>query len=284
MNKNILITLTSPESKRLIAKAVAALPEVKDAFRNGIVSLQLSTSCAYIYEELAGKSINRSNYVCGYIHEGGGCSAYLPGIIKREVYFEKGEEKYINFPLGDFDALYSRMKDTDILIKSGNVLGNDGKVGVFVGEPGGGGGEYGKAYPYLQKHRFRLIVPMTLNKSAHVNLEDVIDDVEIEKIDFNRTHVITGMLPLPGLVITEIDALKSLADVDAKPVAMNGVGSGGEGTVTLLLKGTKRALVDAWELTLSIKGEPQLEVMQRCGKCLAVDNRGICMAQVRTHK
>jgi len=67
MSKNIIVTLTSAESKRLIAKSVVQLPEIKKAYENGIISIQLSTSNAYIYEELTGNKINISNHACGYI-------------------------------------------------------------------------------------------------------------------------------------------------------------------------------------------------------------------------
>ena len=49
--KKILITLTSSESKRLIAKYVSQMPMVKKTMAEGILNLQLSTTNGFIYEE-----------------------------------------------------------------------------------------------------------------------------------------------------------------------------------------------------------------------------------------
>ena len=88
--KKILITLTSSESKRLIAKYVSQMPMVKKTMAEGILNLQLSTTNGFIYEELSGNEIERSSHVCGFLSAAGGCGAYLPAGNKREFYFEKG--------------------------------------------------------------------------------------------------------------------------------------------------------------------------------------------------
>ena len=60
----IQITLTPPESKKLIAKAVAKLDIVKEALSNGMILVGSSTTCAFVLEELTGKKITEG-YGCG---------------------------------------------------------------------------------------------------------------------------------------------------------------------------------------------------------------------------
>ena len=60
--KKILITLTSSESKRLIAKYVSQMPMVKKTMAEGILNLQLSTTNGFIYEELSGNARLPSKY------------------------------------------------------------------------------------------------------------------------------------------------------------------------------------------------------------------------------
>jgi len=67
------------------------------------------------------------------------------------------------------------------------------------------------------------------------------------------------MLPLPGLIVTECDALQTLTGVRGLPVAMGGIGDG-QGTVTLLLLGQEKDVENAWSLIESLKGEPPLKV------------------------
>jgi len=52
-----IIVLSASESKRLIAKGIAKLPEIQRAYREGVIGLPLCTTNAYIYDEQSGKSI-----------------------------------------------------------------------------------------------------------------------------------------------------------------------------------------------------------------------------------
>lgn len=278
--KKILVTLTSEESKRLIAKYIVTMSLIKRAMKEGIIDIQLSSTNGYIYEELSGKRINKAAHLCGCLTAGGGCQAYLPASIKRECYFEKGEEKHINFPMGDFDNLLDRMGEGDVIVKSGNLLDKDGRACTFVGEPSGDGGEWGKASRYIEKKHINVVVPMTLNKSANVSCEALTGLFRMEELDWDRTHVIAEVMTLPGIVVTEIDALRGLCGTEAVVTAMNGISSG-DGTVTLCVYGEEKRVEQAWELITSIKGEPKLEIVPRCGTCLAIKNHGICVAQKR---
>lgn len=58
------ITLTPPESKALIAKAVVSLDSVKRALKEGIILLGSSTTCAFVLEELTNKKVEKG-YGCG---------------------------------------------------------------------------------------------------------------------------------------------------------------------------------------------------------------------------
>ena len=58
-----LFTLTSSESKRLLGKAVAALPEVQQAKDNGYLVVSRGSTNAFIIEELHEKQ-NRQGEIC----------------------------------------------------------------------------------------------------------------------------------------------------------------------------------------------------------------------------
>ncbi|MEM2942123.1 MAG: hypothetical protein QXT81_01735, partial [Candidatus Bathyarchaeia archaeon] len=60
----VQVTLTPPESKRLIAKAVAKLDAVEKARKKGIILVGASTTCAFVLEELTKRKIARG-YGCG---------------------------------------------------------------------------------------------------------------------------------------------------------------------------------------------------------------------------
>ena len=64
------ITLTPAEGKRLIAKAIACLDQVQKAYKEGMVVIATSTTCAYVAEELLQKEIkNKGMFTAGVVTE-----------------------------------------------------------------------------------------------------------------------------------------------------------------------------------------------------------------------
>ena len=61
-----------------------------------------------------------------------------------------------------------------------------------------------------------------------------------------------------GIVVTEIEALKILADVDSKHIASGGVGESA-GAVVLVIKGEETNVRKAISIIESIKEEPTLK-------------------------
>ena len=81
-----MVTLTTEESLRLIAKSVAALHSVQQASENGNIGFSLCSSAAFIIQELIGKdSVDPSKYCCGFIHSRGSCS--VPPATSRKTAF-----------------------------------------------------------------------------------------------------------------------------------------------------------------------------------------------------
>ena len=59
------VVLTVSESKRLIAKGLAAMPAVQSALSGGTVAVAKGTTNGYLVEELLGKKIDKLHYVTG---------------------------------------------------------------------------------------------------------------------------------------------------------------------------------------------------------------------------
>lgn len=65
-----LFTLTSSESKRLLGKAVAAMPEVQQAKNNGYLVVGRGSTNAFILEELMNSRMEKEKYVAGQVIKG----------------------------------------------------------------------------------------------------------------------------------------------------------------------------------------------------------------------
>lgn len=262
MKANALVTLTPEESKRLVAKAIANLDEVKTARKHGIIGFAMCTTAGFVAEEVLGKPFDLRNYSCGFVHNNGMCLTH-PNQNTRELVMVRGDPRWLPWPTEDISTIIDQMGASDIIIKSGNILGNDGKSGVLVGCPNGG--EIGKYLPYIYSSGIQLIVPMTLNKSLHVNIDEISRRMGVKKLDKSRSYGMTvGMIPLPGKVITEIEALEILCAVKAIAVSAGGY-TPGAGAVSILIEGDKPNVEEAWELVYALKREPRLEA--RFGEC-----------------
>ena len=60
--------LTVAESKRLIGKAVAQMPIVKNALENGMVIIIKGTTNRYVAEEITGQKVDHAEFVTGRIN------------------------------------------------------------------------------------------------------------------------------------------------------------------------------------------------------------------------
>ncbi len=262
-----MVTLTSEESKRLIAKAVAQMECIRLAGRDGLIGFALCTSCGFVIQELLGyDAVDPSGYCSGFIYSHGSCGV-SPQRQEKLLLLEKGKPHWLDFPAQDLTLFIDKMGESDVIIKSGNVMDPQGNVGVLLASPDGG--EAGKYVPHVLAKGIRLIVPMTLNKTVPTPLGEIMAELGIRRFRPNRVHGLScGMMPLPGTVVTEIDALMELFGVKALPAAMSGIGSGA-GTVSLVLTGRDENVEKAWQEVNRIKGEaPLLNYFSDCGACV----------------
>jgi len=249
-----ILVLTPAESKRLIAKAVAALPIVQRALRQGRIILSLGTTNAFIAEELLGQPIPKYNYAAGII-DGHLTSTdeqerILPYIWKHGQVQEIPTEEVL--AQGPSRRILLEMEAGDVFIKGANAVDPWGIAGVFTGNDQGGtcGGHMG----VVVARGVHLVVPVGLEKLV----PSVIAAARVCGITRLKyaTGQRVGLWPLVGaIVVTEIQALQLLCGVRATHVGSGGIG-GGEGSVVLVAE----AVQQTFALVERIKGEPPVPV------------------------
>jgi hypothetical protein len=276
-----IVTLTPEESKRLIAKAVIQMDVVRKAKEDGIIGLARCSSCAYIVEELTGKKMdNLMRYCSGYIGGPGSC-AVLNTEQGKLLVLDHGRERWLHYSEGNILKFIDEMDQDDVIIKSGNVIDPSGQVGTLVAHPTGG--EAGYYLPYILAKGIHLIVPTLISKSIPFPLSRLLTSLGTSRIRVDRTHgIVCGMIPLPGTVVTELDAIRLLSGAEALPIAVNGIGSG-RGSVTLLVEGPEKEVDAAWKIINSVKGEPALmELSSQCEVCYIKndpENKSRCLGR-----
>lgn len=246
-----LITLTSSESKRLIAKGVAALPTVQNAKENHTIIVAGGTTNAFVAEELLGVKINdKAGYTVGIVTKGElgisqSTQKTAPFVILKGQPLEVSWKEYL-----------PKLQLGDIFIKGGSAVDHTGLAAVMASDSFGG--TIGAAQGILSARGIELIVPIGLEKMVP-DVRIAVEFMTKSPVDEALGHKV-GLIPMLGAtVITELTALESLYNVEAHCIAAGGV-DGSEGAVTIAIEGLAEEVRRAIRDIKSLKGEPQVFV------------------------
>jgi hypothetical protein len=249
------IFFTVAMGKRLIGKAVAVHPAVTTALHNGTVVVIAGTTNGYIAEEILNTlgqntTFSRSRFLRG-VNLPPGYKVSATGRLSEETKFPG--DLIINKGVVEtgktIDEVASNLKEGDVIVKGANALDIKHKrAAVLIGNPQGG--TITVALPAVVGRRVRLIIPVGLEKRVSGDLDQLANKVNNPGARGYR------LLPIPGEVVTEIDALQILTGVTAELLAAGGV-SGAEGGVLLNIEGTTEQVAEADRIIKSITVEPE---------------------------
>jgi hypothetical protein len=243
--RRAIIVLNPSESKRLIARAVAHIAEVKQALKQGRLIIGNGTTNAFIAEELLGQPVAKWCYAAGVI-AGGRLDVTEQDTRLPPIALKHGKP----FQSGWLELL-REFERGDVFIKGGNAVDPEGNVGVLLGSDTGG--TVGQMFGTVAARGAFLIAPVGLEKLIPDVLEaarhcgtsstDIADGIPV------------GMAVLPNAhLVTELEAFEILFGVEAWHIASGGV-SGSEGAVTVAVEGAAAAVKDAFDLAEFIAGE-----------------------------
>jgi hypothetical protein len=252
------VVLTPAAGKRLIAKAIATHPDVQSTLNSGIVVIVAGTTNGYVAEEilaLIGQS-NGFNRKCFYrgivlppaqlMSETGRRpdeSGFPGDVVIAQGKWLKGKTIY---------DVIDDLKHGDVILKGANALDVLGKrAAVLIGHPEGG--TVITALKAVVGKRVRLIIPVGLEKRIFGNLDEIVTRMNASESSGPR------ILPIPGEVFTEIDAISLLSEVKCDLVASGGVG-GAEGAIWLNITGDVGKVNHITSLISSILNEPPFEL------------------------
>ncbi|KCZ70384.1 hypothetical protein ANME2D_03299 [Candidatus Methanoperedens nitroreducens] len=224
--KYIQVTLTPPESKRIIAMGVKRLPIVQQALEIGSILITLGTTNAYVAEELTGRKIDHMRYAAGYVDE-------ITTVVPQEkrlpvIALRNGKQVDAKGILGD-------MTSQDVIIKGANAIDPHNVAGVMMANPAGG--TTGDMLGSVMAKGINLVIPVGLEKSIPYSVTDIAKRIGIQRCS-KATGLPVGMMPLFGTVVTEVGALALLGAEDVFPLSAGGI-NGGEGSVTLCVLGDR---------------------------------------------
>ncbi len=246
-----IFVFTPAESKRFIAKAVAAMPVVRRAMGHGRIIIANGSTNGYVAEELLGVSLPKERRVAGHIADGN------LGILRDE--FRLSPFVLINGQAVDvpWPQVAPDFTGNDIFIKGANAVDPGGNAGIILA--GSTSGTIGIALGTVVARGAHLIVPVGLEKLVS-SVVEAARRMGQRRIAYPEGEG-PGLMPLvTATVVTEITAFDFLFGLQATQVAAGGVG-GSEGAVVLVAEGNPDQVQAALTLTAGIKGEPPFPAM-----------------------
>ncbi|MDI6742565.1 MAG: hypothetical protein QMD11_07460 [Smithella sp.] len=228
--------LTPAAGKRLIGKAIAKHVAVAKALKKGTVVIIAGTTNGYVAEEVLTKlgqarTFRRNHFYRGIIlppHRPTTSTgrSYDQSKFPGDAVIQKGE-----FQKGKtiFDVV-DGLSEGDVIIKGANAVNlAQRKAAVLIGAPNAG--TIGASVPAVVGRRVKLILPVGLEKRVYDNIDELAAVMNAPGVKGPR------LLPVPGEIFTELDAIKLLTGAQASLVAAGGVG-GAEGSIWLAVCGT----------------------------------------------
>ena len=150
-------TLTPAESKRLLAKAVVQMPEVRAALEKAYVILPGGTTNAFVAQELLGRDVVPARFTAGIVTHGMLCVTNPQDRAALPDHPAQGQvvDKTIRQALDDFH------RET-VIIKGANAVDPEGHVGVITS--GFDGGTVAAIWGTVTSQGLNIIAPVGLEK------------------------------------------------------------------------------------------------------------------------
>jgi len=140
------------------------------------------------------------------------------------------------------------LKEGDVVLKGANAVDlSSRRAAVLIGDPQGG--TIMQAVKAVIGRRVNLIVPVGVEKRVTGNLDDLAATLNAPGAQGPR------LFPVPGEILTEIDAIPLITGATAKLVAGGGV-CGAEGSVWIAVVGTPEQEESAAALLTQLSTEP----------------------------
>ena len=229
--KQMSVLLTPEQGKKLIAKAIAALPEVEEALEKATVLVVAGTTNRYVAEELLkkiGEETTLENFYRGLTLPRG--VKLEGGLTGEDVVIEKGKRVRGRTI---FDVA-GGLGPADIIFKGANALDLEAhEAAVLVGNP-----TVGTTLPILEAvygRRVRTMIPVGVEKRVELPIST------LAALSADPETVGPRLCPLPGEVFTELEAISTLYDLGAEIYASGGI-MGAEGAVYFLCSGEEEEL------------------------------------------
>ncbi len=246
--------ITPQAGKRLIAKTIANHPAIIKALKKGTLVIVAGTTNGYVAEEILkthkiANDFSRKHFFRGItmpptktVTAEGRLSdeSKFPGdVVITNGIWQKGKT------IAD---VIDSLKEGDVILKGANALDlTRRQAAILIGHPKAG--TIGLALPAIVGRRVRLIIPVGIEKRVNGDLTTLAEKLNAPGAGGYR------LLPVPGEVFTELEALTALTGANVELIAAGGV-CGAEGSCWIAVFGNEEQEAFAEQIIASLADEP----------------------------
>jgi hypothetical protein len=250
--------ITPAAGKRLIGKAMVKHPSICNVLAKGTLVIVAGTTNGYVAEEILTSLGIDLHFTRRGFFRGISLPPYKPisptGQATDESGF-KGDLILVKGKLQKEQTIFDvvdNLKEGDIILKGANAIDlTNKKAAILIGHPKAG--TIGVALQAVAGRRIDLIIPVGVEKRVVSNLDSIAQLLNSPGAKGPR------LLPVPGRIFTEIEAISLLTNATAELVSGGGVG-GAEGSIRLAVSGTSEEVSYTDTLIQSVKDEPLFEL------------------------
>ncbi len=237
-----MITFTVAGGKRLIARAIARMPEIRRARESGRILLKGGTTVSAVAEELVGSPLR----ISGRISPRGLKSAKVICEAPHSILIQGERWRRVDDELPE---VVESLGHRDAIVIGANIIDVHGGAAMMAGAPIGG--PPGKVITGMMTEGVPVIVAAGLEKLIPGTVGQAVRAAGRKGVDRSMGMAV-GLMPIFGRVITEVDAVKLLAPVECQVIGRGGV-DGAEGGVALAVWGEPADVESIFRLAMELR-------------------------------
>ena len=164
--------------------------------------------------------------------------------------YEEGQVRKVDNCL---EQVLEALGPGDLFLTGANALDAFGHAALLIGSSGGGG--YGVCMPFLYTEGVHTMVLSSVTKLIPGNLTQLLPQISRRRCNFSY-GMACSLLPVPGQIVTECQALEAVAQVDAR-VFSSGGSVDGRASIAIQVDGARDQVERVLALVEQVKSLPQ---------------------------
>ena len=246
--------ITPQAGKRLIGRTIANHPAIIKTLKNGTLVIVAGTTNGYVAEEILKTHKIANDFSRKHFFRGITMPTAKPVTAEGRLSDESKFPGDIVITKGIWQRgktiadVIDSLTEGDVILKGANALDlTRRQAAILIGHPKAG--TIGLALPAVVGRRVRLIIPVGLEKRVNGDLNALAEKLNAPGAGGYR------LLPVPGEVFTELEAMTALTGAEVELIAAGGV-CGAEGACWIAVTGNEEQEEFAEQIIASVADEP----------------------------